>query len=121
MSPSCSPSRPITRTSRARMRSFTRVVSFSLMVSPFWSRFPPGDAPDEVGNEGVHRDGRGVRLALAPPARVHGAGGDLGVAEHAHHGDLLELGLADLEAELLGAVVERDAQAGLLEGGLHLG
>src|SRR3989338_3568301 len=109
MIPSCAPSCPMTRISRARIfsltLSFLSMASYLLppstrgvskSVSPKVSR--PGDPP------GVHlhhpvADGQEVHrpeVTLPAAAHRHGARLGLAVSGDQHEGDLLQLGVAGL-------------------------
>src|SRR5437773_5824861 len=113
MIPSWPPSGPMTRISRARILSLT--LSFFSMVYPSHPR-PRGvvcaglraDGPLRL--HGKHpvadrREGRRAQVALAPAAHRHGARLRLAVPDHQHERDLLELGIADLGADLFVALV----------------
>src|SRR5712692_4253907 len=126
MMPSWPPSSPMTRISLVRI--------FSLTLSFFSMSTPP--APDEAGGASAagaaagasgtehplrlhlqqsiadRPDRHRAEIAFAPAAHGDGSGPGLAIAGDQHEGDLLELGVADLGADLLAAIVELGAQAG---------
>src|SRR6267378_634421 len=125
MIPSCVPSWPMTRTSRARIFSLT--LSFFSMVC----YLPP---PSTRGLLFVFvsraRDATGVHLRqpvanrlqaqrpevpFAAAAQRDGARLRLAVPRDQHEGDLHELRVADLGSDLLVTVVEVAAQASRLQ------
>ena len=115
MMPSWEPSSSMTRTSFARMRSLMRTVRWSIghlhrrpgtiFLVVHAIRRQPRDLRPEVP-DGHGAEVTGVAVAHGDRARLHFL-----VPHHEHVGDLLDLGLADLVAQLLVAVVQADADA----------
>src|SRR6267143_3700783 len=124
MIPSCAPSCPMTRTTLARIFSLT--LSFFSMV--FY--LPPpstrgrtfgcktvGSGPEITVGVHLHKpvadraEVRGTQVALLAAAHRDGVGDRLAVAGHQHEGDLFDLRLADLGADLFVAVVDRTTES----------
>src|SRR5688572_16414094 len=101
MIPSCPPSSSITRISRARIRSLTRIlVSMDVLhllhvveseAYPKPSRLE-SPCDEQIGQHGLEVGQRhGAAVSFAAAAHGHGAVLRLAVAHHQHEGDLGEL------------------------------
>src|SRR5437867_8342904 len=144
MMPSCSPVSSMTRISRTRMRSLTRVrssrrgllskaittslnhqTSFECLASrfEFRGRLKLGAGGWKLAltrNLFARRRDEiayrdGSLIAAGPGAHRHGALFRLAVAYHQHVGDLLQLSLSDFISDLFLPLVELHAQTGRLQ------
>src|SRR5687767_6805469 len=132
MMPSCCPVSSITRISRTRIRSLVRTRSSrrgerSKAISSSSGRLlfgghrylqcPRTYLVERVGDKGVHRPR--AQIALGPAADRDGVLGGLAIPGDQHVRDLLKLGLPDLIANLLLALVQFHAEPGRREAIAH--